>query len=251
MRIAISASQCQGKTTLCNDILKNWPSYVKSPESYRKIVKESNLPVNKQVTKDSQLKILTALYEDCKQFTKFTDKVVYDRCPLDNIVYSLWAFDKQSSDIDGKFMQECTDIVKEAMRFFDIVFFLPITKVAPVKLEERDLREIDEEYVTEIDNIFKAVAYQHSKNNCPFFIKGDAPPIIEIFGSPIERIELLKQYLDNDGNLVAADTSVLDINQLGDIESLIQDQKNQMNFELKEKKIITNIRQDVKSQKNK
>ena len=251
MRIAISASQCQGKTTLCNDILKNWPSYVRSPESYRKLVKEDNLPINKQVTKDGQRKILNALYEDCKQYTKPTDKVVFDRCPLDNIVYSLWAFDKESSDIDGQFMKECTEIVKESMRFFDIVFFLPITKAAPVELKERDLRDVDAEYVTEIDNIFKAVSYQHGKNDCPFFIKDDAPPIIEIFGSPQERIELLKYYLNNDGDLVESDKSVLDINQLGDLESLIQDQKNQMNIELKEKKIITGIKQDVKTQKNK
>ena len=251
MRIAISASQCQGKTTLCNDILAAWPSYQKSPESYRKLLKEQNLPVNKLVTKDSQLKILNALYEDCKQFKSSSDKVIFDRCALDNIIYSLWSLDKKASDIDPKFINECSDIVKESMRFIDIIFFLPITNIAPVPLEEREGREIDADYVGEIDNLFKAVAHQHSKNQCPLFIKGDSPPIIEIFGSREERLALLKYYINDEGNLVDSDTSVLDINSLGDIESLIQDQREQAAIEKKQKLIISDIKNEVKQKKHK
>ena len=40
MRIAISGSACQGKTTFVNDILKNWPEYKRSNESYRTLLKE-------------------------------------------------------------------------------------------------------------------------------------------------------------------------------------------------------------------
>jgi len=249
MRIAISGSQNQGKSTLVNDILANWPQYKKGPESYRKLIKEQNIPLNKNVTKDGQLKILNAVYEDCKQFTKNTDKVVFDRCALDNIIYSLWAAETKSSDIDSAFIGECAKIVRESMRFIDVIFFLPITKVAPVPLSEKDTREIDPAYVAEIDNLFKAVAHQHSKNECPLFIKGDAPPIIEIFGSPKERIQLLTHYLDSEGNLVDG-PSILDVNNLTDVESLIHDQREQIAIELKEKAIITDIKADVKRTKN-
>ena len=39
----------------------------------------------------------------------------------------------------------------------DIIFFTPITKVAPVPMEEDDLRDTDSEIVESIDNIFKLI----------------------------------------------------------------------------------------------
>lgn len=42
MRIAISDSACQGKTTLINDIIKEWPMYKRSAEMYRKIIRKKD-----------------------------------------------------------------------------------------------------------------------------------------------------------------------------------------------------------------
>ncbi len=224
MRIAISGAQCLGKTTLCNDILDTWKTYKKGPESYRTIVRENNLPLNKEVTKDGQRQILQAQYEDVKQF-KQGDKVIFDRCPLDNFIYSLWSFDKGKSDIDEDFVRDSIETVKESMRYIDIIFFIPITKTAPIQLEARLMREIDEEYISEIDNLFKAVSYQHGKNQCPLFHKGDSPPMIEIFGSRLERIELIKYYLNTDGDLIETQSSVLDLENLHAAEQLLREQK--------------------------
>ena len=138
MRIAISGSACQGKTTLVKDILKNWPSYNRSNESYRKLLKEENIKINKEVDKDGQWKILNCLIDDI-QHTEKGDKIIFDRCPLDNLVYSLWAEDKKSSDIDKASIDKCIPLVQESMKAIDIIFFLPITKVAPVKVEEKSL----------------------------------------------------------------------------------------------------------------
>lgn len=225
MRIAISGSACQGKTTLINDFLKNWPGYKKSSESYRKIVKEKSLPINKKVTKESQWEILNALIDDQQQTTK-GDKVIFDRCTLDNIVYSLWSLDKQNSDIDKEFIDKCIPLIKESMKHIDIIFFLPITKVAPVNISEKELRETDQEYITEIDNIFKAITYQvHQKGASPFFHKDDMPAIIEIFGSPEERIKMIELYLDKTGDLIGESQSVLNMENLELIETLLKTQK--------------------------
>ena len=43
MRIAISGSACQGKTTFINDFVKTWPKYTRSVESYRNLIKEENI----------------------------------------------------------------------------------------------------------------------------------------------------------------------------------------------------------------
>ena len=47
MRIAICGTACQGKTTLINDIIKEWPMYSKSKESYRKVITEEKLKINR------------------------------------------------------------------------------------------------------------------------------------------------------------------------------------------------------------
>lgn len=224
MRIAIVGAANQGKTTFINDMIKEWPVYRRSNESYRKAVKELNLKVNRQGTKHSQRIILDCLVDDINQ-TRKGDHVLFDRCPLDNLVYSLWLHEKNVSDIDTDFIKESIEKVKESLRQIDIIFFIPITKAAPVAMQARDNRDIDKEYIVEIDNIFKAIEYQQQRGASPFFVKDDAPPIIEIFGSPLERTEMAKLYLNNTGDLVETASSVLTPENLDMMESLMQDQR--------------------------
>ena len=76
------------------------------------------------------------------------------------------------------------------------IFFTPITKVAPVEIEEDDLRDTDAEIIESIDNIFKAVHREHEHNpKTTFFITDDKPAIIEVFGDRHERIQILKLYM--------------------------------------------------------
>ena len=224
MRIAFSGSQGQGKTTVVNDFLKAWPNYRRSAESHRELVKTKTIPVNKLVTAAGQWDILQCLISDV-QGLRNSDNVVFDRCALDNIVYSLWAAGTNSSDIDSEFIGKCAELVKEYMRKIDIIFFLPITKVAPVKLEAREGRDIDPVYVAEIDNIFKAIAKSHSEGKCPFFNHDDAPPIIEIYGSPAERIELIKLYVDSAGGSVETTSSILSLDNIQIMERLVMEQQ--------------------------
>lgn len=241
MRIAIVGSACQGKTTLINDMLKNWPDYKRSNESYRKLLKEEKIKINKEVNQDGQWKILNCLIDDLQR-TEKGDKIIFDRCPLDNIVYSLWAEEKQSSDINKEFIKKCIPLVQESMKAVDIIFFLPITKVAPVPIEEKKNREIDIEYIKEIDNIFKAISYTLMKSGeCPFFAKDDRPPIIEIFGNPEERIEMIKLYLNESGEIYDEGSSVLDSENLKNMEEILNINKKAYYDEKYEQKIKKKI----------
>ena len=241
MRIAISGSACQGKTTFVNDILKNWPEYKRSNESYRTLLKEEKININKAVDKDGQWKILNCLIDDI-QNTEKGDKIIFDRCPLDNIIHSLWAEEKQTSDIDREFIKKCIPLVQESMKAIDIVFFLPITKVAPVKLEIKETREIDKEFINEIDNIFKVIEYNLMKNSvCPFLANDDRPPIIEIFGNQEQRVEMVKLYLNEKGDLIVDETSVLDSENIDEMERLLNVQKSELVEEKEEQKIRKKI----------
>lgn len=229
MRIAISGTANQGKSTLIKDFLAEWPSYKLEEGSYRKFI-DKKLPHSKAATKKSQWKILNSLVDDLQKYSK-KDNVIFDRCPLDNLVYSLWAFDKQSSDIDKEFIDKCIPVVRESLRHLDIIFFLPITKAAPVKIEDNGVRETDETYIKEIDALFKSLTYQYTHNlgRTPFFPKDDSPGIIEIFGSPLERIQMIKWYINTDGDLIGGDPndpgSVFNPENISAMEDLLKTQK--------------------------
>lgn len=240
MRIAISGTACQGKTTLVNDILNKWPMYKRSKESYRAYIKENNIKLNKEVTKNSQLEILKLILADIKSTSK-DDNIIFDRCCLDNIVYSLWSNAKNTSDIDDEFIRECIPLVKESMHHLDIIFFLPITNVAPVPIVQKTNREIDPTYITEIDNIFKVISHDfYHTGKSPFFPDEDRPPIIEIFGSPEERIEMVKLYIGNTGSLVE-DNSIFNTENMDMMESILKAQKQAEKEEKEENKILNDI----------
>jgi AAA domain len=241
MRISISGSACQGKSTLIEDIIKKWPMYKRSEESYRKLIKDESLPLNKEVTEDGQWKILNCLINDIQK-TSADDFILFDRGPLDNLVYSLWANSKDPSQISDKFIKKCIPLIKETMHALDIIFFTPITKFSPIPKEAREARELDEEYIREIDNLFKAIERSYTKSGAsPFFPDEDRPPIIEIFGSREERIAMVELYVNENGDAVVEETSVLDDKNLDLIAKLMGDQKDTQRAELEEEKFRTSI----------
>ena len=230
MRIAISGTSNQGKSTLINDFLKTWPNYKTESKTYREILKEQKLPHSKKTTKDIQWKILNLMVEELQRYKK-NDYVIFDRCPLDNIIYSLWACEKKQGKIDEKFISKCIPVVRESLKHLDIIFFLPITKVSPVEIKENGARETDTVYINEIDALFKSLnaQYKHNLGRTPFFPSDDCPGIIEIFGNPVERIQMIKWYIDVDGDLIGGDVSspdnVFNPDNLSEMAKLIESQK--------------------------
>ena len=54
MRIAISGTACQGKTTLITDFLEQWPTYKTPKKTYRDIIKDNNLDHSSKTNKKTQ-----------------------------------------------------------------------------------------------------------------------------------------------------------------------------------------------------
>lgn len=243
MRLAISGTGCQGKSTLIKDFLKEWPMYKTESQTYRDVLTSEKLPHSKHATKDTQWKILNHMIDEMQTFEP-GDNIIMDRCPIDNLVYSLWCFEKGVGDIDKEFIDKCIPLVCESLRSLDIIFFTPITKAAPITPVEDGVREADPVYIKEIDNIFKMIGAQHIENNGrnPFFPKEDAPGWIEVFGDRPVRIAMIKQYIDETGDLVGGwevepEPDIVDpTNQSVDegvnaMKALIEDQQNSKKFE--------------------
>jgi len=217
MRIAISGTACQGKTTLIKDFLEQWSEYKTPKKTYRDIIKENNLDHSSNTNKKTQWDILNFQIEELGKYRR-DDKVIFDRCPLDNLVYSIWAAEQDDNDIDDAFVEKCIPLVRESFRNLDIIFFTPITKVAPVVLEEDGVR--DTKIIDEIDNLFKAIHRDVEQNpKTTFFVSDDKPAIIEVFGSRRERIEIVKLYLDGEGDYVEPG-NIIDEETLEEFEKL-------------------------------
>tara|TARA_R100000951_G_scaffold83290_1_gene71057 strand:- start:16271 stop:17011 length:741 start_codon:yes stop_codon:yes gene_type:complete len=236
MRISVSGTANQGKTTIVSDFVKKWPTYREANFNYRKLLEDKGLSHSKGTSKETQMAILEGMAKEILSWDP-DENIIMDRNPLDNIVYSLWAHDKGVGDIDDKFIEECIPIVAESMRAFDILFFVPITKAHTVEIVDDGTREADETYINEVDAIFKAIQYQyrHDIKNCPFFIEEDAPAIIEIFGDPLTRMQMIAQYIDVDGDAIEADNSQFSPENIAAMEELLTDQQRAvLNSQMKE-----------------
>lgn len=250
MRIAISGTGNQGKSTLINDFLQEWPNFKTESSTYRAKLVAEKLPHSKDATKDTQWKILNHMIDEMQTLGS-EDNIIMDRCPIDNLIYSLWCFEKGVGDIDKEFIDKCIPLVCESMRNLDIIFFIPITKAAPVAIEEDGVRETDEVYIKEIDNIFKMIGAQHHENNGrnPFFPKDDAPGWIEVFGDRQTRVAMIKQYLDADGDLIGGtEESMNELINPHDGQST-DEARQQMNDLLKDQEKANQFATDLAEQK--
>jgi|TARA_R110000787_G_scaffold40970_1_gene101342 thymidylate kinase len=227
MRIAICGTANIGKSTLLQDFLQEWDMYGREVKTYRDVLNEKGLPHSKQTTKESQKAILDYMVSTLKEFKK-GDKVIFDRCPLDNLVYSMWAMSQEDNDIDEDFIDECIPIVREALTNLDIIFFIPITKQNKIEIKDNGDRETDEQYIKEIDSFFKVLQrhYHENPQDNPFFPRDDSPALIEVFGSKQERMQMIKLYIDAEGDLVGGDSGsdIFNPENLDMMEKLLESQ---------------------------
>jgi hypothetical protein len=233
MRIAFSGTSCSGKSTTIKHFLEKWPTYSVVKSGYRDLVKDNKH--SKDTTPKLQKEILDIL---CAESDKFTahEKVIYDRCPLDNLVYTMWCYGKGISGFTENDMEYALFKVRQSMKNFDVIFLCTRDLMPPI--QSNGIREVDAEYVGEIDNIFKAILSKYKKGTdaLPFFDKDDAPAIIDIHGEPHERIAQIAMYVTEEGDAYGEDQSLIDINKLSEMQRLIDEQKDE--FDKAEKPII-------------
>jgi hypothetical protein len=206
MKIAVVGTQCIGKSTFIKDFLNKWSMYSTPTKTYRDVVKEKGILINKLGSEESQQIILDFLVDQATQYSK-SDNVIFDRCVLDNLAYSSWLH--LNGKVSEKFLDTSRIIVRESLKLFDIIFFLPITKTSPVALVEDGVRDTDPVYREEIDNIFKAFYQSYLQADGRVFPKDDTPAFIEIFGNQVERVALTSLYLTDLGTAYGEKESLL------------------------------------------
>lgn len=198
MRIGVCGSQCIGKTTFIKDFLKTWNMYKTPKGTYRDLAKKKKIKINKEGDRNSQLAILNYHIDTVQKYST-KDNIIFDRCVLDPLIYSLWLYEKQIGNIKDEDIEFQLKLVKESLKLYDVIFYIPLTNSPPL-MEKDDLRNTDEEYRKEIDNIFAAAQKSYHKQTNVIFPVEDSPPIIDIFGSREERIAMAKLYVTESGD---------------------------------------------------
>ena len=208
MRIAISGTSNIGKQQFKQSLLKAFPQYKTPDTTYKHVIEaiyqKSKTEERETSGADIQWNILNYMIDEFQKFDR-DDKVIFDGCTLDNILYSLYMMEKAPgvSKIDSKFIDNCVPIVQESMKYLDIVFLLPITKA-----DETDRKFSDED--REINNLYGALHKQYLQGTSPFLPKDDQPAIIEVFGNDTQRLQIVKLYLDESGDVIH-DKSISDL----------------------------------------
>ena len=217
MRIALIGAHSVGKSTLVEQFLKEWPMYKRPEKTYRDIIKEKNLNINMQGDKESQRAILNALVDEVQLASTSDDKhIIFDRCPVDNMAYTLWHYAKDTEGFTSEFVMTCKDIAALSLKHIDLIFYVPARKEIPIT--PREGRETNETFREEIDNIFDSLVNSYEKNTGAFFPSEDCPAVIRLEGPPDMRIPQIKLYIkdtgncfgEEDGSLIDASKVVLD-----------------------------------------
>ena len=199
MKIALIGAQNTGKTTLLESFLKEWPMYKRPEKTYRDLIKEQNLKLNKEADKVSQKAILNALVDEVQQAAASDQKyIIFDRCTVDNVAYNLWHYAKDTPGFTTEFIIDSKTIAALALKYIDVIFYLPVRKEIPIV--QREGREIDTNFREEIDNIFSSLVESYEKNTGAFFPSEDCPAVIKLEGPPDMWIPQMKLYIKPNGN---------------------------------------------------
>lgn len=208
MRIAVSGPQCTGKSTFIQDFLKEWPMYTTPKDTYRDLVKTKKVKINQKGDKESQLAILNYQIDTIQKYGK-DDNVIFDRSVIDPLAYSLWMYEKQRGGVDDDHIEYMLKLVKESVKLYDIIFITPLSKHSPVEMKKDGLRDTDETFRDEINNIFTAIQESYYKQSRVIFPVEDCPAVIDIMGSPQERIALAKLYVSTTGAPFGEESSLV------------------------------------------
>jgi len=237
MRIAFSGAANTGKSTLLKSFLYTWKNYNTPEKTYRDVIKEKKLSHSSKSNTETQTAILDFMLDQV-QGTDKEANVVYDRCPLDALAYTIWCHEKGVEGFDNKFVQNQITLVRESMRFLDIIFICKFNE--NMSVVDDGLRDANKDYIKEIDNIFESLFQQYFQNLHAdiFFPKDDSPCLIKLPDDPQQRIDSIADYLTPEGDIWGEEHSVLNPEKLTELEKLVKQQLTAHEAEEAEKELF-------------
>ena len=237
MRIAFSGTGNSGKSTLLKSFLYTWKTYSTPEKTYRDLIEEKDLQHSSKTTTKTQSEILNFMIDQFQESDK-EDNIIYDRCPLDNIVYSMWCNEKGIKGFTKKHLTSQIALMRESMKYVDLIFLCRFDSKQAIK--DDGFRDTDKAFITEVDNIFYSLYRQYTEHPEAdiFFPKGDSPCIIELPHDAQERIDLISEYVTPEGGAYGDEDSIFNSNNIEQLESLVKQQQGVLDEEEREKQLM-------------
>ncbi len=186
MRIAVSGTHFIGKSTLIEDFIKKHSNYKHEIEPYYKLQDEKTMELSLEPSLDSFLEQIDYSINQLNQHANERN-IIFDRCPIDFIAYSMVTANQEAFDINDSEISERFPEVKIAMNNLDLIVFTPIIKEYLIEYTEEN-----HTYRIEADKCFKKI---YRDDIYDIFPRYDHPKIIEIWGDRLTRIKKLETCL--------------------------------------------------------
>ena len=201
MQIGVVGSTKTGKSTFIEDFINKFPKYGQPAETYRDI---PDLELYDNGTQESQKKIRDFMYNQAETIWRNRDtdrKVIQDRTLLDNLAVTMYLYGKYPDRISDEFLLESIQMTKRSMSFYHLIYFIPISKHDKINVPE----DIDKDFRSGFDTILKTFWYSYKYRDDlanDIFPNKNCTAIEEILGSRSQRIALVSEILDEDGELL-------------------------------------------------
>ena len=220
MRVAISSTTGLDRKGLIDCFIVNWPVYEKL-EPWKQVIKDnvgtSQLTLNK--------KMLHEMRDSGRKYGR-DDSVIFNRCALDVMAYIMWGYTKDPDLYSEEYVDECIDIFKEALKYIDIIFYMPLSQSSGNLDQPKNVKDID--------NCFKFLEREYNKKKSEFFIHDNRPALIELIGGIEQQVHIIKLYLDDDGSCSEDSDQILPPELLKMVGAETLDVKGEINNLLKD-----------------
>jgi hypothetical protein len=179
MRIAVSGTHSVGKSTFVWDFIKAHPDYIREEEPYRALRDFYPIQFGKDATNFCNGLQLYYNLSRVQHYIKPSDNVIFDRCPIDYIAYSMYAARYGQTDMTDAFVESLIEPIRESLHHIDLIVFVSINEKHLVDIEDDGIRPIDPSYRREIDEDLKRIYFKHLFSIMP---EKDRPKMIELWG---------------------------------------------------------------------
>ena len=128
MRITISGTHSQGKSTFVHDWIKRHHHYIREEESFRALQEEGyDICFRQESTKLHNGIQMYCSISRLMHYRQPSECVIFDRCPVDYIAYSQYTSNYETTDIDDQFVESLAARVRDSLQSLDLLIFLPMT----------------------------------------------------------------------------------------------------------------------------
>jgi predicted ATPase len=226
MKISLSGCGNSGKSTLLQAFLRRWPMYKTPTTTYRDLIVSEGLQHSSKTSDETQALILDWMLKEQDKYGK-DDMIIYDRSPWDCLAYTLQG--NEADIISDGTTAAIVDIVKNSLKHIDIIFWL--RHDPSIRIVDDGMRDTDLDFIKKSDQIFADLYHQYAEHleTSPFYISQNTPAIVEVIGSSVDdRIAWIGEFLNERGELIETEKSILDPENVQILEQMLKDQGMQI-----------------------